>query len=79
VFGPRFSFRLHWYRKESIMHLTHMRPLDESASPAFACGNVLISPTFELAPNEFDGAAGDHSEGSLSGWASAWIDLGGEG
>jgi hypothetical protein len=79
VFGSLFLFRLHWNRKESIMHLTHTRPLDESTSPAFACGNVLISPTFELAPNDFDGGPGDPSEGALLGWANPWIDLGGEG
>jgi hypothetical protein len=61
------------------MQLTHTRPLEESSSPAFACGNVLISPTFELGPTEFDGGPGDPGEGGQFGWANAWIDLGGEG
>jgi hypothetical protein len=61
------------------MPLTYVRPLEESGSPAFACGNVLLSPTFDLGPTEFDGGPGDPGEGPLLGWASAWIDLGGEG
>jgi hypothetical protein len=60
------------------MHLTNTRPLEEPGSPAFTCGNPLICPTFESGP-EFDLASGDLGEGSSLGWASAWIDLGGEG
>jgi hypothetical protein len=61
------------------MHLTHKRPLEEPGSPAFACGNVLISPTFEFGPTEFDGGPGDPGDCGHPGWVNAWIDLGGEG
>ncbi|HMF13317.1 MAG TPA: hypothetical protein VKE94_13460 [Gemmataceae bacterium] len=61
------------------MHLNHPRPPEDAGSTAFACGNVLISPTFELGPNDLDGTTADLGEGTLLGWASAWIDLGGEG
>jgi hypothetical protein len=74
-----FRFRLHLNRKESIMHLTHARPPEDSGSPAFACGNVLIPPTFDLGPSDVDSGASDLGEGTPLGWASAWIDLGGEG
>jgi hypothetical protein len=60
------------------MHLTNARPPEESGSPAFTCGNPLICPTFETGP-DLDLASGDRSEGAGLGWASAWIDLGGEG
>lgn len=59
------------------MHLTHARP-PEDTSPAFACGNALIPPTFEVGPTDVDGGASDLGEGTLLGWMSAWIDLGGE-
>jgi hypothetical protein len=64
------------------MHLTHAHPPEDSGSPAFACGNVLISPTFDLGPSDLDGGSSDLGElgtGTPFGWASAWIDLGGEG
>ena len=64
------------------MHLMHTRPPEDSSSPAFACGNVLISPTIDLGPSDLDGGASDLGELSSNtslGWASAWIDLGGEG
>jgi hypothetical protein len=61
------------------MHLTHPRPPEESGSPAFTCGNVLIFPTFDVGPGELDGGPADLGDGGPLGWASAWIDLGGEG
>jgi hypothetical protein len=38
----------------------------------------LICPTFEAGP-DLDLVSGDLSESAGLGWASAWIDLGGEG
>ena len=61
------------------MHLTHARLTEDTGSAAFACGNVLILPTFDAGPGDLDGGSSDMSEGTLLGWASAWIDLGGEG
>jgi hypothetical protein len=61
------------------MHPTNMRPLDDSGSPAFACGNALVFPTFENGPFDSDAGAFEFGDGSNLGWASAWIDLGGEG
>jgi len=61
------------------MHLPRTSLPDDSTSPAFACRNVLIPPTFESGPTDFDGGPSDLGEGTLLGWASAWIDLGGEG
>ena len=61
------------------MHLKHTPPPEDSGSPPFACGNVLISPTFDLGPTDLDGGPGDIGEGTRLGWVSAWIDLGGEG
>jgi hypothetical protein len=61
------------------MHLNYVRPPEDPGSTAFACGNVLIPSTFEAAPTELDGSTSDVGENALHGWASAWIDLGGEG
>jgi len=61
------------------MHLNHARLPEDTGSTAFSCGNVLIPPTFEAGPTDLDGATGDLGEGTLLGWVSAWIDLGGEG
>jgi hypothetical protein len=56
-----------------------MRPLDESGSPAFACGNSLVFPTFDIIPGEVESASSDVADSTSLGWASSWIDLGGEG
>ena len=61
------------------MLLNHIRPLEESAPTTHLCGGALNSPTFDLGTTEFDSAATDPGEGVQFGWASAWIDLGGEG
>jgi hypothetical protein len=39
----------------------------------------LIFPTFDGGPGDLDGGSADLGEGTPLGWASAWIDLGGEG
>jgi hypothetical protein len=71
--------RLHGIRKESIMLLNHMLPLEESVSTPYICAGALNAPTFDLGPTEFDGAPSDPGDGGQFGWAGAWIDLGGEG